>query len=79
MTLFYIDFDAYAELDAKTEEEAKEIFIKKMASIEGIKFPDLDIFDIKTEAKDFVEVRTSDISVSAAIIAEKEAVIIKTK
>ena len=79
MTLYFIDFDAYAELEASSEEEAKAIFIKKMASIEGITFPDIDIFDIKTEAKDFIEVRTLDRSVSEALVAEKEAVIIKTK
>ena len=74
MTLYYIDFDAYAELEATSEEEAKELFIKKMASLEGITFPDLDIFDIKTEAKDFIEVRTLDRSVSEALVAEKEAI-----
>lgn len=74
MAIYFIDFDAYAELEAKSEEEAREIFIKKMASIEGVTFPDLDIFDIKTEAKDFIEARTSDRTAADAIKTEKEII-----
>lgn len=72
MAKYYIDFDAYCEVEAINEDEARSIFLKQLASLKLLNFPDIDIFDIQTDPSNFIEERTVDSNVTVDLIAEKE-------